>query len=67
MFPKRFVLLTDVRLGHLIGHITIRDFWDVGQEEHPCEHEDEYPNGEIYPLHAFQRLHVVCGLCEEGI
>lgn len=67
MLPERLVLFIDVRLGDLVGHIAVRDFRDIGQEEHPREREDEYADGQIHPLHALQRLNVVRGLREEGV
>lgn len=59
LFPKRLILLIDMRLRNLERHILIRDLGDIRDEKYAREAEDEDPDGQVDPLHALQGRDVV--------
>lgn len=67
LFPERLILLIDMRLRDLEGHILVCDFRDIGEEEDAREQEDKYTDGEVDPLHALQGGYIVFCLGEENI
>lgn len=67
LFPKRLILLIDMRLGNLERHILIRDLGDIRDEEYARETENEDPDGQVDPLHALQSRDAVVCRCEEGV
>ncbi len=67
LFPKRLILLIDMRLRNLERHILIRDLGDIRDEKYARETEDEDPDGQVDPLHALQGLDVVVCRCEEDV
>lgn len=67
LLPERLILLVYVRSRHLERHVLVRDLWDIREEEHGGETEDEDADGEVDPLHALQCSDIVGGLGEEDV
>lgn len=68
LLPEGLILVfAGVSGRHLEGHILIRDFGDIGDEENARETEDKATDGEVDPLHALQGGHGIVRLGEEDI
>lgn len=67
LFPKRLILLIDMRSGNLKCHILIRDLRNIRDEKDKCQTEDEDANGEVNPLNALERRDIVGRFCEESV
>lgn len=67
LFPEWFLLIPDMRLSDLEGHILVRHLRNRGKEEHKGEDKNKDADGKVDPLDVFEGVHVIRGISKEDV